>query len=94
MPGQYLSGEEVTLENSVFLEHIHSNVAIVRRHGTSYRRLAFQGSDGHTRFFIVQTGQHFSNNPGASRLFIVSGAMIRGLYEFEWVFLISESRTI
>ena len=65
MPGQYLSGEEITPETSVLLERIHSNVAIVRRHGTSYRRLGFQGSDGHIRYFIVQTGQHFSNNPGA-----------------------------
>ena len=64
MPGQYLCGEEVTPDTSVFLERIHSNVAIVRRHGTSYRRLGFQGSDGHIRYFIVQTGQHFSNNPG------------------------------
>ena len=65
MPGQYLPGDEVTPDNSVYIERIHSNVAIVRRHGTSFRRLGFTGSDGHMRFFIVQTGQQFSNNPGA-----------------------------
>jgi transformation/transcription domain-associated protein len=30
-----------------------ADVAIVRRHGTSHRRLAFLGSDGKTRFFLV-----------------------------------------
>ena len=56
---------QVTTDNSVYIERIHSNVAIVRRHGTSFRRLGFTGSDGHMRYFIVQTGQQFSNNPGA-----------------------------
>ena len=32
----------------------------VRRHGTSFRRLALLGSDGKQRHFIVQTGQHYS----------------------------------
>ena len=68
MPGQYLPGDEVTMDNSVYIERIHSNVAIVRRHGTSFRRLGFTGSDGHMRYFIVQTGQQFSNNPGAHEL--------------------------
>ena len=30
-----------------------ADVAVVRRHGTSHRRLAFVGSDGKTRFFLV-----------------------------------------
>lgn len=34
--------------------------AQVRRHGTSFRRLALLGSDGKQRFFIVQTGQHYN----------------------------------
>lgn len=83
MPGQYLSGEEVTVESTVFLERIHSNVAIVRRHGTSYRRLAFDGSDGHTRYFIVQTGQHFSNNPGARLPHPAVGAQHPGARHWE-----------
>ncbi len=65
MPGQYLGGAEVAPESVVFLERIGSNVGIVRRHATSYRRLALHGSDGKTVHFLVQTGQHWSNTSGA-----------------------------
>lgn len=65
MPGQYLGGAEVAPEAVVFLERIGSNVGIVRRHATSYRRLALHGSDGKTVHFLVQTGQHWSNTSGA-----------------------------
>jgi hypothetical protein len=64
MPGQYLGGAEVSPESVVFLERIGSNVGIVRRHATSYRRLALHGSDGKTVHFLVQTGQHWSNTSG------------------------------
>ncbi|EIE23491.1 hypothetical protein COCSUDRAFT_65942 [Coccomyxa subellipsoidea C-169] len=66
MPGQYLGGAEVAPESVVFLERIGSNVGIVRRHATSYRRLALHGSDGKTVHFLVQTGQHWSNTSGAA----------------------------
>ncbi|BDA47386.1 probable transcription-associated protein 1 [Coccomyxa sp. Obi] len=66
MPGQYLGGAEVAPEAVVFLERIGSNVGIVRRHATSYRRLALHGSDGKTVHFLVQTGQHWSNTSGAA----------------------------
>ncbi|KAK9813189.1 hypothetical protein WJX72_010368 [[Myrmecia] bisecta] len=66
MPGQYLAGEEVGADAVVYLECIASNVAIVRRHGTSQRRLTFVGSDGSSRQFLVQTGQHWFNIGGAS----------------------------
>ena len=35
------------------LQRLGADVVIVRRHGTSHRRLAFLGSDGKTRFFLV-----------------------------------------
>ena len=35
------------------LLRLGADVVIVRRHGTSHRRLAFLGSDGKTRFFLV-----------------------------------------
>ena len=66
MPGQYLGGAEVAPEAVVFLERIGSNVGIVRRHATSYRRLALHGSDGKTVHFLAQTGQHWSNTSGTA----------------------------
>ena len=65
MPGQYLAGHEIAPEAVVYLDRIGANVGIVRRHATSYRRLALQGSDGRTVHFLVQTGQHWSNTCGA-----------------------------
>jgi transformation/transcription domain-associated protein len=56
MPGQYLSGEQlVSADRVIKLERIGADVHIVRRHGSSYRRLKLYGSDGHVRFFLVQT---------------------------------------
>ncbi|KAK9855808.1 hypothetical protein WJX84_006870 [Apatococcus fuscideae] len=66
MPGQFLNGDEVQPDRVVWVERISNAVRIVRRHGTSFRRLDFIGSDGHTRRFIVQTGQHWSGTGGAS----------------------------
>jgi hypothetical protein len=67
MPGQHLAGAEIAPEALVYLERVGANVGIVRRHATSYRRLAFHGSDGKVVHFLVQTGQHWSNTSGARR---------------------------
>lgn len=66
MPGQYLGSSEVAPDSVVLLERIGSNIGIVRRQATSYRRLAFIGSDGKTVHFLVQTGQHWSNTQGTN----------------------------
>ena len=65
MPGQYLAGGEVAQDAVVYLERIGANVAIVRRHATSVRRVELIGSDGKSRFFLVQSGQQWSNAHGA-----------------------------
>lgn len=65
MPGQYQCGEEPSPDGVVYMERISGDVTIVRRHGTSFRRLAFFGSDGHMRHFLVQTGQHYSSGAAA-----------------------------
>lgn len=44
----------------------HSVVQVVRRHCSSYRRLGFIGTDGRTRHFIVQTGQHWHGSTGSA----------------------------
>ena len=64
MPGQYLGTAEVSPDSVVYLERFGANVGIVRRHATSYRRLALNGSDGKTVNFLVQTGQHWSTPCG------------------------------
>jgi len=56
MPGQYLTDKEMHGE-LVRLERIGPDVGIVRRHGSSHRRLAFIGTDGRTKYFLVQTTQ-------------------------------------
>lgn len=66
MPGQYLAGGEVAQDAVVYLERIGANVAIVRRHATSVRRVELIGSDGKSRFFLVQSGQQWSNAHGAT----------------------------
>jgi phosphatidylinositol kinase/protein kinase (PI-3 family) len=58
LPGQYLFGHEVNVDNNVLVEGISSNVAIVRRQYSSYRRLSFICSDGRTRHMLVQSGQN------------------------------------
>ncbi len=75
MPGQYLAGHEVTPDSIVYLQHISSNVHIVRRHATSFRRLAFIGSDGRTRHMLVQTGQNSSQGMADDRMM----QLLRGL---------------
>jgi phosphatidylinositol kinase/protein kinase (PI-3 family) len=76
MPGQYLgSSSEVAPESVVLLERIGYNIGIVRRHATSYRRLAFIGSDGKTVQFLVQTGQHWSNTQGEAMQCLHCGRM-------------------
>ena len=72
MPGQYLAGHEIAPEAVVYLDRIGANVGIVRRHATSYRRLALQGSDGRTVHFLVQTGQHWSTTCGARLIIFLS----------------------
>ncbi len=68
MPGQYLGTAEVAPEAVVYLERFGANVGIVRRHATSYRRLAMNGSNGKTLYFLVQTGQHWSTTAGTAPL--------------------------
>ena len=67
MPGQYLGTAEVSPDSVVYLERFGANVGIVRRHATSYRRLALNGSNGKTVHFLVQTGQHWSTPCGRPR---------------------------
>lgn len=68
MPGQYMAGNEMTADSIVHLESISSNVTVVRRHCNSYRRLAFHGSDGHTRHFVVQPGVAGGQGPVDERM--------------------------
>jgi hypothetical protein len=49
MPGQYLAGKEVTPENSVYLEHISSDVAVVRRNSGCFRCGGLGGGRGRSR---------------------------------------------
>ncbi|VFQ99863.1 unnamed protein product [Cuscuta campestris] len=55
VPGQYFSDQEVAPDHTVKLDRVGSDVQIVRRHGSSFRRLTLIGSDGSQRHFIVQT---------------------------------------
>ncbi|XP_047320592.1 transformation/transcription domain-associated protein-like [Impatiens glandulifera] len=55
LPGQYFTDREVATEHTVKLDRVGANVPIVRRHGSSFRRLTLIGSDGSQRHFIVQT---------------------------------------
>ncbi|GAB2260071.1 hypothetical protein Droror1_Dr00010926 [Drosera rotundifolia] len=55
VPGQYFTDQEITPDHTVKLDRIGPDVAIVRRHGSSFRRLTLIGSDGSQRHFIVQT---------------------------------------
>ena len=60
MPGQHIRGGEIAAEATVHLERVGCDVAVVRRHGASARRLALYGSDGRVYHFLVQTGQQWS----------------------------------
>ena len=56
----HLVTPQVSADSVVLLESFGSNVAIVRRHSASYRRLVLYGSDGHARHMLVQTGQNWA----------------------------------
>ncbi|CAI0392859.1 unnamed protein product [Linum tenue] len=55
VPGQYFSDQEVAPDHTVKLDRVGADIPIVRRHGSSFRRLTLIGSDGSQRHFIVQT---------------------------------------
>ncbi|XP_042382892.1 transcription-associated protein 1-like [Zingiber officinale] len=55
MPGQYFTDQEVAPDHTVKLDRVGADIPIVRRHGSSCRRLTLIGSDGFQRHFIVQT---------------------------------------
>ncbi|XP_010268349.1 PREDICTED: transformation/transcription domain-associated protein-like [Nelumbo nucifera] len=55
VPGQYFTDQEVAPDHTVKLDRIGADIPIVRRHGSSFRRLTLIGSDGSQRHFIVQT---------------------------------------
>ncbi|KAI0530691.1 hypothetical protein KFK09_000238 [Dendrobium nobile] len=55
VPGQYFTDQEVAPDHTIKLDRIGADIPIVRRHGSSFRRLTLIGSDGSQRHFIVQT---------------------------------------
>ncbi|KAL7102214.1 hypothetical protein ACP275_08G105000 [Erythranthe tilingii] len=55
VPGQYFADQEVAPDHTVKLDRVGADIPIVRRHGSSFRRLTLIGSDGSQRHFIVQT---------------------------------------
>ncbi|GJS29218.1 transformation/transcription domain-associated protein-like protein isoform X2 [Tanacetum coccineum] len=55
VPGQYFTDQEVAPDHTIKLDRVGADIPIVRRHGSSYRRLTLIGSDGSQRHFIVQT---------------------------------------
>ncbi|KAM6591803.1 hypothetical protein CsatA_014408 [Cannabis sativa] len=55
VPGQYFSDQEIAPDHTVKLDRVGADIPIVRRHGSSFRRLTLIGSDGSQRHFIVQT---------------------------------------
>ncbi|OMO57052.1 hypothetical protein CCACVL1_26034 [Corchorus capsularis] len=55
IPGQYFSDLEIAPDHTVKLDRVGADIPIVRRHGSSFRRLTLIGSDGSQRHFIVQT---------------------------------------
>lgn len=55
IPGQYFTDQEVAPDHTVKLDRVGADIPIVRRHGSSFRRLTLIGSDGSQRHFIVQT---------------------------------------
>lgn len=50
-----LNLQEVAPDHTVKLDRVGADIPIVRRHGSSSRRLTLIGSDGSQRHFIVQT---------------------------------------
>ncbi|KAF8410450.1 hypothetical protein HHK36_002979 [Tetracentron sinense] len=55
VPGQYFTDQEVAPDHTVKLDRVGADIPIVRRHGSSFRRLTLIGSDGSQRHFIIQT---------------------------------------
>ncbi|XP_031475658.1 uncharacterized protein LOC116247605 isoform X2 [Nymphaea colorata] len=55
VPGQYFTDQEIAPDHTIKLDRIGADVPIVRRHGSSFRRLTFIGSDGSQRHFLIQT---------------------------------------
>eukprot|EP00252_Welwitschia_mirabilis_P021819 TRINITY_DN5712_c0_g1_i1.p1 TRINITY_DN5712_c0_g1~~TRINITY_DN5712_c0_g1_i1.p1 ORF type:complete len:3567 (+),score=681.06 TRINITY_DN5712_c0_g1_i1:1467-10703(+) len=55
VPGQYFADQEIAPDHTVKLDRIGADVPIVRRHGSSFRRLTLVGSDGSQKHFLVQT---------------------------------------
>ncbi|CAL2274022.1 unnamed protein product [Prunus armeniaca] len=55
VPGQYFNDQEIAPDHTVKLDRVGADIPIVRRHGSSFRRLTLIGSDGSQRHFIVQT---------------------------------------
>lgn len=55
VPGQYFADQEIAPDHTVKLDRIGADLPIVRRHGSSFRRLTIVGSDGSQRHFLVQT---------------------------------------
>uniref|UniRef100_A0A7I4F837 Non-specific serine/threonine protein kinase n=1 Tax=Physcomitrium patens TaxID=3218 RepID=A0A7I4F837_PHYPA len=55
VPGQYFNDQEVAPDHTVKLDRIGADVPIVRRHGSSHRRLTLVGNDGSQKHFLVQT---------------------------------------
>ncbi|KAJ6378431.1 hypothetical protein OIU78_028637 [Salix suchowensis] len=55
VPGQYFCDQDIAPDHTVKLERVGADIPIVRRHGSSFRRLTLIGSDGSQRHFIVQT---------------------------------------
>ena len=47
--------KEIAPDHTVKLDRVGADIPIVRRHGSSFRRLTLIGSDGSQRHFIVQT---------------------------------------
>ncbi|KAM7251269.1 hypothetical protein ACFE04_023152 [Oxalis oulophora] len=47
--------QEISPDHTVKLDKVGADIPIVRRHGSSFRRLTLIGSDGSQRHFIVQT---------------------------------------
>lgn len=55
VPGQYFTDQEIAPDHTIKLDRVGADIPIVRRHGSSFRRLTLIGSDGSQRHFIVQT---------------------------------------
>lgn len=55
-------------DGPVLLEAFGATVSLVRRQGSTFRRLALHGSDGHTRHMIVQQSQNWQQASVDERL--------------------------